>query len=291
MQKNLSIDANLVFFYYRDLTTAQEFYENILGLQRVLDYGFASIHRVSSTTFIGLVDEKEGMHTASEPKTVTLAFYTNEVDGWYDYLKSQNVKLRGPVRNATRHATRGFVAYDPEGYFLEFETFLEHPQNKKLHDYLHEASSLFPEKGQKTSRPKELGVLANVFWLYYKDIPAAQAFYEEMFGSQFLVDQGFAKVYSSSATGFIGLVDEAQGLHRYSDVKAVTVSFFSEQLEGWFEFLKSGGLEMRTPEITSESGKVEVFVTYDVGGYFLEFDRFLPHEDNAELREILRGIK
>jgi hypothetical protein len=24
------------------------------------------------------------------------------------------------------------VAYDPEGYFLEFETFLEHPQNAAL---------------------------------------------------------------------------------------------------------------------------------------------------------------
>jgi hypothetical protein len=36
------------------------------------------------------------------------------------------------VSNATRHPTRGFVAYDPEGYFLEFETFLDHPQNAAL---------------------------------------------------------------------------------------------------------------------------------------------------------------
>ena len=30
---------------------------------------------------------------------------------------------------ATRYPTRGFVAYDPEGYSLEFETFLDHAQN------------------------------------------------------------------------------------------------------------------------------------------------------------------
>ena len=51
---------------------------------------------------------------------------------WYAHLVSKGVKMRGPVGDATRHPTRGFVAYDPEGYFLEFERFLDHPQNTRL---------------------------------------------------------------------------------------------------------------------------------------------------------------
>jgi hypothetical protein len=50
----------------------------------------------------------------------------------YDYLVSKGVHVRGPVGDATRHPTRGFVAYDPESYFFEFETFVDHPQNAAL---------------------------------------------------------------------------------------------------------------------------------------------------------------
>ena len=106
----LSIQANLVFFYYPDLEEAERFYGDILGLEKVLDYGFAKIYRISLSTFIGLVDETKGMHDPSEPKTVTLSFVTQEIDQWYQYLKSQEVEIRNPLKDASRHPTRGFVA-------------------------------------------------------------------------------------------------------------------------------------------------------------------------------------
>ncbi len=128
----LGIQANIVFLYYKDIPRAQRFYEDILGLALVVDQGFAKIYQVSPSSFIGLVDETQGLHRASETKPVTVSFVTEQIDQWYDYLVSKGVKVRGPVRDASRHPTRGFVAYDPEGYFLEFERFLEHGQNEKL---------------------------------------------------------------------------------------------------------------------------------------------------------------
>jgi len=281
--EEMTIQANLVFFYYSDLAAAKQFYEEIIGLEAVLDYGFAKLYRVSPTTYLGLVDEKRGMHSADEPKTVTLAFVTDEVDGWYAYLSENNVKMRGPLGDATRHPTRGFVAYDPEGYFLEFETFLEHAQNKKLLAQLKGSSSLYPKEGLSPTRPENLGIKANVIWLYYNDIPEAQRFYETNFGSELLVDQGFAKVYSSTSTGFIGLVDQAQGLHRFTENKAVTVSFFSEQIDNWYSLFKEKGFEFREPLADADSFPVRAFVTYDPAGYFLEFDWFLPDERNEKL--------
>lgn len=285
--EDLGIQANLVFFYYEDLAKAQRFYEDILGLERVLDYGFASVHRISQTSYIGLVDEKEGMHRASEPKTVTLAFVTEEVDEWYLYLKDKGIKCRGPVRNATRHPTRGFVAVDPEGYFLEFETFLDHHQNEKILSRLKNVESIYPRKNQATSRPQNLGVRANVIWLYYEELEKAQNFYEDLLGLKLLVDQGFAKVYSSSPTACIGLVDEAQGLHRFSEEKAVTVAFITEKVDAWYNYLKSRGLTMQAPLSDAERGLVRAFVALDLAGYYLEFDWFNEHEKNKKIRELL----
>ena len=284
----LNVQANLVFFYYEDLAEAQRFYEDVLGLERVLDYGFASVHRISQTSYIGLVDEKEGMHRASEPKTVTLAFVTEEVDEWYLYLKEKGIKCRGPVRNATRHPTRGFVAVDPGGYFLEFEIFLDHPQNEKLLRRLKNVESIYPKENQATSRPQSLGVWANVIWLYYEELERAQHFYEDLFGLKLLVDQGFAKVYSSSPTAYIGLVDEAQGLHRFSREKAVNVSFITEKVDAWYHHLRSRELTMRVPLDNAEQGLVRAFVTLDLAGYFLEFDWFNDHEKNQKILGLLK---
>ena len=133
---SLGVQANIVFLYYKDVPAAQRFYEDVIGLTLAVDQGFSKIYQVSPTSFIGLVDEAQGLHRASEAKAVTVSFVTEQIDQWYEYLQSKGVKMRGPMGNATRHPTRGFVAYDPEGYYLEFERFLDHPQNTRLLDAL-----------------------------------------------------------------------------------------------------------------------------------------------------------
>ncbi len=286
--ERLDIQANILFFYYKNLDAAQQFYEDIVGLEVVLDYGFAKVFRVSQTLFLGIVDEQRGMHSALEPKTVTLSFVTNEIDEWYDYLSSQDVDMRGPVNDASRHPTRGFVAYDPEGYYLEFERFLEHPQNDILLQKFSQTDAVYPTEGQKTSRPDNLGIMGNIVWLYYKSLEAAELFYQNVFGFDLLVDQGFAKVYSCSPTAFVGLVDEAQGLHHFSEEKSVTFSFISEQIEDWYKHMIGKGLEIRDPLSQSETIPVKAFVTYDVAGYFLEFDWFPENEKNKKLLNLLK---
>lgn len=284
----LKIQANLVFLYYPDLDAAELFYTSLLGLEKVLDYGFARICRISQTTYIGLVDETKGMHDPGEPKTVTLALVTDEIDGWYDYLVEQGVEMRGPLGDAARHPTRGFVAYDPAGYFLEFERFLDHPQNVKLHAHLQGVESVYPPAGQETTRPAELGIRASVFWLYYKDVPEAESFYEDVFGASQLVDQGFTKVYSSSKSGFIGLVDEAQGLHRFSEKKAVNVSFLTDRVDEWYARFQEKGVSIKDPLEDASSFPVRAFVGYDPAGYFIEFDTFLDDPRNIRILELLR---
>lgn len=136
---SLGVDATLVFLYYEDPERAQQFYGEVLGLELVVEQAFTHIYQISPTSFVGLVDEERGMHRASEAKAVTLSFITDEVDEWYEYLVSKGVPMRGPVRDSANHPTRNFVAYDPEGYYLEFETFLDDEENTLLLEALRRA--------------------------------------------------------------------------------------------------------------------------------------------------------
>lgn len=129
---SLLLEANITFLYYRDVPRAQRFYEEILGLRLTVDQGYAKIYRVSRTSYVGLVDEAQGLHRASEAKPVTLSFVTRDVDAWYRYLRSRGVPMVHELANGTRQPTRGFVARDPEGYYLEFEDFRVDPQNAAI---------------------------------------------------------------------------------------------------------------------------------------------------------------
>ena len=128
----VTAQATIVFLYYRNPERARRFYEDVLGLTLTVDQGFCRIYRISPSAFIGLVDEAHGLHRAADDKPVTLSFVVDDVDRWYQELVERAVPIHSPLRDAARHPTRGFVALDPEGYFLEFETFLDHPQNREL---------------------------------------------------------------------------------------------------------------------------------------------------------------
>ena len=46
-----------------------------------------------------------------------------------------------------------------------------------------------------------------------------------MDGYQLVADQGWTKIYQTSSSGFIGLVDERRGMENYADTKAVELEW------------------------------------------------------------------
>ncbi|MEM8862821.1 MAG: VOC family protein [Chloroflexota bacterium] len=282
MNQTLSIYASNVFYYYADLEKALDFYQNTLGFELAADYGFAKIMRICQSSFITLVDVEKGMHTLDEPQTTTIAMVTDEVAEWYAYLQESGVTIERPYTVKEGSGHDGFVALDPEGYFLEFEVFNPHDENEKLLPVVNAIEPTFSQ-----NRPSNLGIRATVQWLYYTDLPAVQTFYEQLLGVEMICDQGWAKLYQISPSSLIGLVDGAKGLHKVTDSARVTVSFFTQDVESWFEKAKStAGFELRTPEITDESGLVKIFVGYDPDGYFLEWDQFLDKSENKKILKV-----
>lgn len=279
--------ATNVFFYYEDLERAHTFYKDVLGLRTTADYGYARIMQVAPRAFLTLVDAEHGMHSSEEPKTTAIALVTDQLDEWWQYIGTQDVQLRSTDYTPTPGSAHdGFVAVDPEGYLLEFERFNPHPENDRFMPVLDAAETLYAETGA-SNVPAGLGFKATIVWFYYNDLDAIQRFYEDVMGFDLIVDQGWAKIYPIGPTGYFGLVDESRGMHNFTEEKAVTLSIFTDDIDGWYGYVnQQPNVEMRSEEI-HDSDNYRAFIAYDPGGYYLEWDVFKPSDDNATLLPII----
>lgn len=278
--------ASNVFFYYEDVEAATTFYREVMGFRVAADYGFAKIMQVAPKSFITLVDQAEGMHSADEPKTTAIAIVTDQLDEWWAYVNTQDIELRTKeYKTVPGRAHHGFVAVDPEGYLLEFERFNAHEENEQFMPVLDATETLYADPDSNV--PEGLGFKATVVWFYYKDMEGIQRFYEETLGFDLIVDQGWAKIYPIGPTGYFGLVDEKLGMHKFTETKAVTLSLITGDIDGWYEYA-SEALEMRSEEI-SDTDRYRAFVAYDPEGYYLEWDTFKVTDENKALVEAIEA--
>jgi hypothetical protein len=116
---------------------------------------------------------------------------------------------------------------------------------------------------------------------------------DEVMAFDLVVDQGWAMIHQSSASGFIGPVDGAKGMHAWTEDKAVMVSLLTTNIEGWFAHLtEEEDFALRENEISVESrAGARVFVGQDPDGYFIEFDEFFEAEGNETLLETLASSR
>lgn len=286
---DFGIKASNLFLYYKNLDRATKFYAELLGLEKVATYDNASIMRISSDSYLILVDAAKGMHKASEPKSVALALLTDDLKGWYAHFQKNNVPIKYKLKEKEGSAHDGFVAVDPEGYLLEIERFNPHPENENFSPRLGIIQNQGIPQSENSKVPEGLYFYASVTWLYHKDVVAQEAFYQNVLGLEPVCDQGWAKIYQVSETGFMGIVDEKRGMNNYSDEKAVNVGFILDDLPGWFDYsLKSDGFEMRKEELgEGPEGRYKSFVGYGPEKYYYEFDAFFPHKDNEVLLNYL----
>lgn len=117
-------DAQVVMFYYPDLTDADRFYGEVLGLEKTLDEDWIKFYETSANGTVGLVAEGDGAwHRVQDKNAVMLSIVTREVDAWYEILRRNgditflnDIGDRGPIRS--------FLIEDPGGYTVEFFEWL-----------------------------------------------------------------------------------------------------------------------------------------------------------------------
>ncbi len=287
---DFGIRANNLFLYYNDLGKATEFYSKTMGFEIVADYGMAMIMRMTKDSYIILVDAKKGMHSAEEPKTVALALLTDQLEEWHEYLKTKNIEIKYPFRGYREGSAHdGFVLVDPEGYLLEIENFNQHPENENFIPLLSKNKSEL----ELNNSSQKLTFHSTITWLYHKDVLAMQNFYQDVLGLEMVADQGWTKIYQVSKTGFMAIVDEQRGMHKFSEKKAVNIGFILQDVDGWFSYVKKNKpFELRDSVLTPDAEqRYRAFVGYGPEGYYYEFDSFLVHEKNQLLLEKLNVVE
>ncbi|MEL7002561.1 MAG: VOC family protein [Bacteroidota bacterium] len=207
------VQQQLTHLYYDNLEDAVSFYSGTLGLQQI-DSSTFKIGKDAIITLHSTSDE----HPAGQPKSTAIAFLTDQLPEWYDYIQKQNVPIKYTYKPRNDGPHDGFVAIDPGGYLLEFEQFKQHPENELFMAILDQAPRL--ETGIN-----KLNFYGSITWTYHKDLLLMQKFYEEVLGYRLVADQGWTKIYQTTDSGFIGLVDERRGMEDYAETKAVEIEW------------------------------------------------------------------
>lgn len=253
--EDFGIQSLEVKWFYRDLAKAKDFYQTVLGLELVEETENTAKFQIAGDSFLTLHSLASSGYTGTESKSVALALLTDQLEAWYAHLQEQKVTIKYPLKQNPGGPHDGFVAVDPEGYLLEFETFFQHPENEVL---IPELSDLKPKS---TRHGEKLQFTGSVVWLYYKDMLPAELFVEESLGLTKSADQGWAKVYKLSQSGYLGLVDGLRGMNTYSPEKLVEINIDLENPGPWENYLKANAQD--------STRKANTFK--DAGGYLFRF--------------------
>ena len=109
----LGFKATVLWFYYDDLAEAERFVVEDLALPLMTDQGWAKIHPLGASTWLGLVDGARGMHGFTADKAV----YLDVIDP-AAALRAQALGARGVAVEAADDGV--FEWRDPGGYRLRW---------------------------------------------------------------------------------------------------------------------------------------------------------------------------
>jgi catechol 2,3-dioxygenase-like lactoylglutathione lyase family enzyme len=112
-----------------------------------------------------------------------------------------------------------------------------------------------------------------ITFLYYRDLMAAAAFYEDVLGLPLIIDQGWSKIYRICAGAHVGLVDEARGMHRAADAKSVQLCLRVSDVDAWYAYAHRLGLPNLSHRFENHELGIRAFVFEDPGGYQIEIQQ------------------
>ena len=118
-------------------------------------------------------------------------------------------------------------------------------------------------------RPNAPNQLAITFF-YYRDLPAAMQFYEDVLGLPLAIDQGWCKIYQICPGAHVGLVDEARGMNKWAATKPVQLCIRVEDVDGWYDYARARGLDKLSELFVNDEIGIRAFVFNDPEGYQIE---------------------
>lgn len=126
------------------------------------------------------------------------------------------------------------------------------------------------------NRPDTANQLAITFF-YYRDLPKAMRFYEDVLGLPLVIDQGWSKIYQLCPGAHVGLVDETRGMNKWAPVKPVQLCIRVPDVDHWYDYARAKGLDNLSKLFINEAIGIRAFVFNDPEGYQIEIQSATRH--------------
>ena len=114
------------------------------------------------------------------------------------------------------------------------------------------------------------GATLAITFLYYRDLPRAARFYEDVLGLPLAIDQGWSRIYRLADGAHVGLVDEARGMHRAHPVKPVQLCLRVPDVDAWRRWVAAQGVAGLSETFQNDALGIRAFVFEDPEGYQIE---------------------
>ena len=115
------ITAQITWVYTNDLAATGRFYADTLGLECTRNEGTACLYRTGQASYIGVCEAFDDR--VVEPKGGMITLVTDDVDGWYETLKTRGAPLTGKPHRLDQFGIYTFFLKDPNGYVIEVQAF------------------------------------------------------------------------------------------------------------------------------------------------------------------------
>lgn len=121
---NLQLTSNITFLYFNDLEAAKPFFEEVLGLEKAYDPGWAAVYRLRDKAFLGAVDNHSGSIQVTSTDSVLISLTVDNIEEVHEFLKgSRGVEGLSEIKQVKDLALKSFFFTGPEGYHFEVEQF------------------------------------------------------------------------------------------------------------------------------------------------------------------------
>lgn len=121
---NLQLTSNITFLYFNDLEAAKPFFEEVLGLEKAYDPGWAAVYRLRDKAFLGAVDNHSGSIQVTSTDSVLISLTVDNIEEVHESLKgSRGVEGLSEIKQVKDLALKSFFFTGPEGYHFEVEQF------------------------------------------------------------------------------------------------------------------------------------------------------------------------
>ncbi|MEM7743067.1 MAG: VOC family protein [Pseudomonadota bacterium] len=115
------------------------------------------------------------------------------------------------------------------------------------------------------------GIGLAITFIYYRDLPRAEAFWRDVMGLEMAIDQGqVAKIFRMADGAHIGLVDEAHGMNDWTEDKPIQICLRVADVDAWYAYCQSFRPKNLSQMFQNDRLGIRAFVFDDPEGYQVE---------------------